>query len=203
MPTGAYAYSHGLEAAIACNQVHDASTLGAWVTRVLERGSGRNDACLMACAWRAEHASTTAELDDIDGVARALVASAERLQEGLSQGRSFTRAASTWVDTTLADERRMLSVTSGALAARAGLPLTPVLVASAQAFVSNLIWIGARLVPVGQSEALFVISGLLPRIQEVANAASDMSIGDLGSATPLADIASMRHQHLPSRVCLS
>jgi len=175
----------------------------AWVTRVLERGSGRNDACLLACAWRAEQRSTPGELDDIDAIAQALVASRERLDEGLAQGRSFARAAATWVDTTTADEHRMLSVTTGALAARAELPLKPVLVASAQAFVSNLVWIGARLVPVGQSEALGVISALLPRVQDVAHSACDMQIDSLGSATPLADIASMRHQHLRSRVCLS
>lgn len=215
MPTGAFAYSHGLESAIASDQVHDAHTLNAWVTRLLSRGSGRNDACFTTAAWHAEHRDDLHDKEQIDSLARALVASSERLEEGLAQGRSFARAASAWVTIGPADEQRMLSVTTGVLCARVGLPLRPVLVASLQAFVSNLVWIGARLIPLGQQQALTVIAELLPHVNEVAGAADsqaldveDSSLSDslgklLGSATPLADIASMRHQHLTSRVCLS
>lgn len=203
MPTGAYTFSHGLEAAIAQHHVHDAQTLANWIERVLSRGSGFNDACLLAAAWRAEHRHDRDELDHVEAVANALVASRERLQESLVQGQAFARAAAAWVDIDTADQRRTLSVTVGCLSARAGLPLSMTLVAATQAFLSNLVWIGARLVPVGQQQALEIVSQSLAVVRATADKASSSTLDDIGSASPMADIASIQHETLVSRVCAS
>ena len=39
-PTGAFAYSHGLEVAMATGEVDDKAGLSQWLTDVLELGSG-------------------------------------------------------------------------------------------------------------------------------------------------------------------
>ena len=46
-PTGAYAYSHGLEWAVEAHDVHNGDTLSVWLTDTLSNGSGRNDAILL------------------------------------------------------------------------------------------------------------------------------------------------------------
>ena len=52
-PTGAYAYSHGLEQAIEDGDIADGETLRNWLTDVLHHGSGRNDVILLRHAHRA------------------------------------------------------------------------------------------------------------------------------------------------------
>ncbi len=52
-PVGAYAYSHGLEWAVEAGKVRDEATLAAWLADVLAHGAGRNDAILLAQAYRA------------------------------------------------------------------------------------------------------------------------------------------------------
>src|SRR5690349_21663449 len=51
-PTGAFAYSHGLEWAVEAGDVIDETTLHAWLADVLADGSGRNDAILLRHAYR-------------------------------------------------------------------------------------------------------------------------------------------------------
>jgi urease accessory protein len=51
-PTGAYSYSHGLEAAIESSQIRTCHTLVDWVDADLRYGSARNDAIVFVEAWR-------------------------------------------------------------------------------------------------------------------------------------------------------
>jgi urease accessory protein len=52
-PTGAYAYSHGLEWAVGAGDVADAATLHAWIDDLLRHGAGRSDTILLRHAHRA------------------------------------------------------------------------------------------------------------------------------------------------------
>jgi len=52
-PTGAFAYSHGLEWAVEQGDVADEMSLQAWLTDVLAYGAGRNDLILLRHAHRA------------------------------------------------------------------------------------------------------------------------------------------------------
>ena len=47
-PTGAFAYSHGLEWAVDAGDIEDAATLADWLADLLEHGSLRADAVLLA-----------------------------------------------------------------------------------------------------------------------------------------------------------
>ena len=67
-PIGAFAYSHGLEQAIADGQVADAESLSGWVETVLRHGSGANDALFIAAAFQSD-------ATQVDAVARAFVSS--------------------------------------------------------------------------------------------------------------------------------
>ncbi len=56
-PVGAFAYSHGLEAAVEAGDITDAETLRAWLADLVEHGSGRSDAVLAAAAYSAAEVS--------------------------------------------------------------------------------------------------------------------------------------------------
>ncbi|MGA8194761.1 MAG: urease accessory UreF family protein, partial [Acetobacteraceae bacterium] len=93
-PTGAYAYSHGLEWAVECGDIADGDTLHAWLADVLAHGSGRNDAILLRHAHRAN--SDAATLGAIAELAAAVAPSRERRAETLDQGAAFIAAAAAW-----------------------------------------------------------------------------------------------------------
>jgi urease accessory protein len=91
-PTGAFSYSHGLEAAAADGAVQDRATLEAWIAALVIRGSGRIDADILRDAWRAAAASDDAGLAEVNRRGLAYRATAELALESGQQGAAFTAA---------------------------------------------------------------------------------------------------------------
>ena len=197
LPTGAYTHSHGLEAAIDAGDAADGASVRDWVARAVGSGGLGNDAILAAEAWRLMRAAgaTTERVDELDDLARALVAGRERLAESLDQGAAFADAVG------LSGPRRTLPVAIGAAAAVRCLPLEPTLVAMLQGAAANLVWIGARLVPYGQREALDAIERLRPTVRAAAMRAANRGLEGLGSDALGADLASLAHESQRVRVC--
>lgn len=96
-----------------------------------------------------------------------------------------------------------LPVVCGWLGAVHGIPLQMLLAGTLQATSSNLAWIATRLVPLGQSDCLKIIASLESVVEDVALRACDATLQELGSATLAADLASLQHEQLPGRVCLT
>ncbi len=190
-PTGAFAYSHGLEAMVEAGEVTDAASFAEWLGDVLERGAGRQDAILLSLAYRGD-AAEVAEL------ASALSATAERHLETIAQGRAFgTVVAEVWGGEKAAWP---LPVMAGAAANRAGLPLPETLTFYLQSFAGNLCTIAARCVPIGQTVAQRVLRDMAPVIERLVNQAVTASEVDIGSATMAADLAAIRHETQTTRI---
>ena len=83
-PTGGFAYSHGLEWAVAQGDVTDGPGVSAWICDILRFGAGWSDAVLLAQALKDD-----ADFTALDDMARALAGSAERWSEAEDQGRAF------------------------------------------------------------------------------------------------------------------
>jgi urease accessory protein len=73
-------------------------------------------------------------------------------------------------------------------------PLEACLVAFAQAFAANLVSAGVRLVPLGQTDGQKATASLSRVARCAATRAMRTPFEDIGSAAPLIDIASMRHE---------
>src|ERR1700733_3097003 len=93
-PTGAFAYSHGLEWAVESYDVSNETNLAAWLTDVITHGTGRADTILLRHAHRA--AGEPAALKEIADLAYAAASSRERQNESLDQGKAFMLAAAAW-----------------------------------------------------------------------------------------------------------
>ncbi len=91
-PTGAFSYSHGLEAAAADRTVHDRLTLERWIAAVVVRGSGRIDADILCDAWRAAAVGDEAALAEASRRGCAYRATAELALESGQQGAAFLAA---------------------------------------------------------------------------------------------------------------
>jgi urease accessory protein len=185
-PTGAYAYSHGLEWAVECGDLTDGDTLHMWLADVLSHGSGRNDAIMLRHAHRAN--GDAAALGAIADLAAAIAPSRERRAETLDQGAAFIAAAAAWHPPEL-PPRVAYPVAVGAMAGRHAIAE-----AYLQAFTTNLISAGVRLVPLGQSAGLRVLAALEPVILQVAEASRTATLDDLGGCAFRSDLAAMRHE---------
>lgn len=188
-PLGSFAYSHGLEAALADGWVHDAASLQMWLADVLTDGSGRADAVLFCTALKARNDE---ELRHVDATGRAFAASSERLRESLNQGAAFARTVQGTVQFPVQDI--LLPVAVGWASAQVKAPETLAVSLYLQAFVSNIVMACVRLLPLGQTQGQAIIQNLAPLCQQTANAAANDSLDELYSNTFLSDIAAMRHE---------
>ncbi len=186
-PTGAFAYSHGLEQVVADGAVDDAATLEGWLRGVLAQGAGRSDAVLLAAALAPD-----ADHDALDALARALAPSAERLTETLEQGAALARTLAAVTGRSLPP--RALPVALGEAAAPLGLPVATVVALYLQAFASNLTTIAVRHVPLGQTEGQAVVARLAPLIDELAAQAVTIAPEDIGTCALAADLAAIAHE---------
>jgi urease accessory protein len=192
-PTGAFAYSHGLERVIAAQDVTDAPTFEHWLRNILHHGAGWQDAVLLT------HALTEgADHDALDALARALAPSAERLQESAEQGAAFARMVSGLTGRPL--KSRMLPIAIGEAVAPLTLPPRQVAQLYLQTFASNLCTIATRHVPLGQTEGQRVLARLLQEIELLGTRAALASLDDLGSCALAADLAAFQHETQDVRI---
>lgn len=192
-PLGSFAYSHGLEAAVAAGDVRTGRDLRDWVGDLIGHGSGRIDAVLLAESLRdgADHAA-------LADVARAMAASKERLAETVEQGAAFVRTVNAL--TGRDDPPAPLPVAVGRAAAGLGLPPGTVIALYLQSFATTLVLAGVRFIPLGQTEGAWVLEALAPLIAQVAGEAVGARIGEAASSTFGADRAAMAHEALEVRI---
>ena len=200
-PVGAFAYSHGLEWAFEAGDLPDAAALLDWLDILLKRGAPRNDAILLAQAYRAAGADARDALAAIGELALALATSRERRLETTTQGRAFRLAIErSWPCAALdlidrsATGEIAYPVAVGIAAAGHALPLPPTLEMFLLAFVSNLVSAALRLGAIGQTDGQKVIAALLPAIRAGAQECQVATLDDLGASAFRADIASLRHE---------
>ena len=190
-PTGAFAYSHGLEWAVEARDITDADSLRHWLTDVLTYGSGRSDAILLRHAHRA--AANPVALGDLVSFATACAPARERRDEAINQGRAFQLALASWTSLRLpADAPYAVAV--GAVAGARGIAEDDAAAAFLQALTTNLISAAVRLVPLGQTAGLHVLAALEPVILAIADETRGAALDDVGGCAFRSDLAAMRHE---------
>ncbi len=192
-PTGAFAYSHGMEALIAAGALADAAAVARWLSGVLDHGTGWQDAVLLAMALR-----PGADPVALAGLAAALAPSAERWTETFEQGSAFARTVSSLTGRQIA--AAALPVAVGQAAAPLGLPADEVIALYLHAFAGNLVTIATRAVPLGQTQGQAVLAGLHRRIAALAARAATAGEQDLANGALAADLAAMRHETQDTRL---
>ncbi|WOI55729.1 urease accessory protein UreF [Palleronia sp. LCG004] len=193
-PTGAFAYSQGLEQAIADGTVAGPDDLDEWLCDLLMHGSGRADAILIRAAAICEDE----DLADLDRTARAFAASAERVVEIEDTGASFgTTVAAAWP---IADRALCYPVAIGHACRGLGLPVDATVAQYLLAMVSGIVSAAQRLMPLGQTRAQAIVAGLHPLCQRIAEETHGCGPDDLATASFVADIAAMRHETLQPRI---
>jgi len=201
-PIGGFSYSHGIETAVEEGFVINRVSLVAWIQTVLGDGTGRVDGALFAAAWRAADARNWPAFDAVAERAAAWRGTLEIALESRQQGGSFlsiTRTAWPQPDLDAAHERLggeiALPVAVALAAAAHGIALEAALEGYLQAFTANLISAALRTVPLGQSDGQIALASLEGTVRSAVTAAlSVIDLDEVGTATPLLDWCSMRHE---------
>lgn len=201
-PIGAFSYSHGIETAVEEGLVKDRASLVAWLDSVLRQGTGAVDGALFAAAWRAADVGDWPAFDGIAERAAAWRGTSEMALESRQQGGSFlsiTRTA--WPHEALdAAHARLggelaLPVAVALAAAAHGIALEQALAGYLHAFSANLISAALRAVPLGQSDGQMALAALEGAVHDATHAAIAVeSLDEVGTATPLLDWCSLRHE---------
>jgi urease accessory protein len=217
-PTGAFSYSHGLEAAAAGRQVHGRASLQTWIAAILAHGSGRMDADILRVAHRAALAGDDAALLAVNRRGLAYRATAELALESAQQGDAFLTAwGAAWAGPLRACGERVteakprtgelspgegscLPAVFGMAAAWAGITLEDALLGYLQAFAGNLVSAGLRLGIIGQTDGQRILAALEPVVADAARAALTRDPADFGAATFAADLCSIAHETQYSRL---
>lgn len=210
-PIGAFAYSHGLEYAVEAGLADDRARLDAWARHLLGHGAVRQDAVLLARAWREEPAvahGAPGALRETAEIAAALKGTPELAQETLVQGAAFLRTVrAAWPAEGLDQSAEALSGLEVALPVAVGiacschrLPLPETLVVYLHAFCSNLVSAAMRLSVIGQTDAQRILAALEPDVLAAAKRAAEADPDDLGAAAAMVDWCSMRHETQHTRL---
>jgi len=209
-PVGAYAYSHGAEAAVEAGLVVDRDTATEWIAFVVEFGSARADADLFVAAYLATEERDTAKFVETATWADALKGTAELGLESRAQGQAFLDAVlAAWPNPDLANfatavqgagVKPSYATAVGAAVAFAGVGLQAGLGAYLHAFAANISSAIVRLVPLGQTDGQRIVAALEPVIERALTQALERDPADIGSAAFSVDWMSMKHETQYSRL---
>ncbi len=197
-PIGAFSYSHGVETAVEEGFIKDRISLVTWLETVLRDGTGKVDGALFAAGWRAAKARDWPVLEAVAERAAAWRGTSEMALESRQQGGSFlsiTRTAWPHPDLNAVQGEIALPVAVALATAVHGVALEAALEAYLHAFIANLISAAVRTVPLGQSDGQIALAALEPTVRQAV--AASVAVGDLddvGTATPLLDWCSLRHE---------
>jgi urease accessory protein len=208
-PSGGYAFSSGLEAAVQDGAVRDADDLSRYVEDWLQNGVGRCDAVAVAkvhAASTSRHLPSALQTDHaLDAMklcretrmaSRQMGRQVIRIAAEQSSGSKFLHDYGKAVDSGRAPGH--LAVILGLILEDSGWKRDEAVAAYLYQNVIGLVSAALKLLPIGQREAQRMLAGWLPLIEEVSLAA-DAGM-DMMSWTPVQDIYAMRHSRLTSRL---
>ena len=193
-PLGAFAYSHGLEFEISEGNVSTSEELYEWLKDILRFGSVWNDLVLFCNSYKTDVNS----LNELSGIAKAFAQSKERYYETIEMGNAFSKIISSIEGVYL--KGMPLPIIMGYIAKIENVSLPYILPLYAHSFISNLVSVSIRLLPLGQTDAQKLLFSLFPIIDDVAKEALKSNIGDMRNKCVLADLASMKHETLKVRL---
>ena len=191
-PIGAFAWSGGLEAAVARGAVDGEAALAEWLGASLLGGTIRTDALFVALAAGADNPS------ELDVLAVALAGSPARERELRALGTAFARATTAWRGG--APLPAAYPVAFGTLARAHAINAEKAALLFAHGAILNTVAAAQRLLPLGQAAAMRVMAGAEPALLRLADGAARATIEDIGSATPLADLCALAHPALEPRL---
>jgi urease accessory protein len=204
LPIGAFAYSQGLERAIAQDWVSDRDSTVAWVRGLLNHSIARFDLPILGRLHEAITARDDLEAHRLDAWILAGRGSDELQAEEQHLGAAMQRLLPTLApdgDAPSFSTRLRSYVATFALAAvRSGLSRATVLRSYCYAWIEHQLSAATRLVPLGQTDSQAALSLCLADVDAAVALADRLADDEIGAASPGLAIASAQHETQHTRL---
>ncbi|MDR0875464.1 MAG: urease accessory protein UreF [Clostridiales Family XIII bacterium] len=211
-PTGAFSHSFGFETYVYENAVCDLAEFQAFADSYLRSVLGGTEAPFVAAVCRHAVDGNTERIRECNELLTAMRLTKESREASIKTGKAFLRvAAALFPD---APEMKCLlelqdcpgvnyATAFGVTLTLAGLDAADVVSAYVFSGLSSLIQCGVKLIPLGNTEAQFLLFRMQDQVTDVCAAALLTDLSDVCNFTPCLDIASVKHEDLPSRLYIS
>src|SRR5687768_8008183 len=208
-PSGGFAFSSGLEAAVQGGMVRDAASLERFVSDSLETGLGTREAVVVGLAWEAAHDAAFARVVELDLRLQSMHMSRELRRASRQMGRQIARIAADHFPGHASVGKYLAAVATETTAGHAAVSLGLTLHAAGwqkQESIAGFLYqavvgynsAALKLLPIGQRESQGLLHDAMPLIAEISARATGAL--DPFSWTPVHDIYAMRHGRLESRL---
>jgi urease accessory protein len=208
-PSGGYAFSSGLEAAVQGGAIRNAEELSRYVVELITTGIGEREAVAAGFAHDACVSGVMGLAFDSDRELEAMKLGSESRLASRQMGRQVMRLAvdqgtkCPFLEEFLAAVETEqtpghLAVTLGMTLAASGWSKEDSIAAFLHQTATGYVSAAMKLLPVGQKEGQRLIDSWLDVIQQVSRGAAQQQV--LRSWSPVQDIYAMRHSRLESRL---
>ncbi|WP_420595448.1 urease accessory protein UreF [Deinococcus sp.] len=197
-PSGAYAFSDGLETLTVRGEVRTAADLSAFLCGQLSHGWGQQDAPACTLAWKA----SADELTELDALLDDLKLVRGPREASVRVGANLRRAAlHLWPDELAAlSPTRHHATTFGAIAAALGASQTDSVTAYVSSWLLGRVAAATKLMKLGGLDAQRAASLADGAAQNCIRNALKATPDDLGGFSPLLDIAAAQQAELEGRL---
>jgi urease accessory protein len=210
LPIGAFSFSNGLETYTQQGLIGDAATLQTWLETVLRHAVQGSHLLPVALAYRAASTADWGQLERLDQQLTAMKHARELRETSIKTGQSLLRLARQVWPGPVIERLRMLQQ-QGKVAAHHALVLGVVgwelgwdeqviVEAAGYQWLSGMVSVALRLLPLGQLAGQQLLSTLLKSVPALATAIHQQGWDDLSSMAPEFDIRGMQHETLYSRL---
>jgi urease accessory protein len=198
LPIGAFAFSQGLESAVALGWIDDETSSLRWLEGVLDEGLARLDLPVLARLHRGHMTGDEASLRCWSEYLLASRESHERRLEDEQLGRALARLLAdrgvSGAPPPLDGEARPHAALFALAAVSFGIPLHETLLGFAFSWAESQVGALSRLVPLGQLAAQRVLTAIGAEIPRAVASAQTLSDAELGSCMPGLALASALHE---------
>jgi urease accessory protein len=208
-PSGGYAFSSGLEAAVQGGAVRNAEELSRYVVESLTTGMGEREAVTVGIAHEAYVSGVLETAVNADRELEAMKLGRESRTASRQMGRQVVRLAADQLARQPLIEDYLAAVeaeqTPGHLAVSLGLTLAAAgwskednIAAFLYQTATGFVAAAMKLLPLGQREGQRLLESWLEVIEPISHKAAHQQV--LQSWSPIQDIYAMRHSRLESRL---
>ncbi len=192
-PIGSYAYSHGLEALIDNKKINNKDDVKEYLEALLFYGTLRNDYIFIKEIYNNK---------EINELILANASSKERHIEMIDMGNSFRKIMADSWQLTLPKNTSFIYCL-----AKAGLHFKinfdDLIKFYLQSYISNLINVCVKHIPMSQIDGQTLNFNCIDLIQKFLTQSNKLTLKDIGSTFFIADIYSIKHENLDSRIYLT
>ena len=209
-PSGGFAFSFGLEAAVQEGIIKDGESLSEYLVHLLRFGVGGSDAIAVGVAHQALIENQINEAISVDRKLDAMK-SCREIREGSRQmGKQVIRLGSVHLNHSILNEMTLKlenqdtpchhSVAFGMVLGACQWSKRETILGYLYQVVVGWVFASIRLLPIGHQEGQSLIHGLFPHVINVSNDVHVLGQHDMKSWIPLHEIRAMRHSRLRVRL---